>query len=80
MAEEPAAKTTLLALSSVLSCLVSELSKKGLIDVHDLTLNIQATAAGHRQKGNQSLANDMHALSEYLLKTVRDAPPNGDRP
>lgn len=75
MAEEPAAKATLVALISAFSCLASELSKKGLIDVYDLVQNIQATATKHRANGEQSMANDMHLISEHLLATVRDASP-----
>lgn len=74
MAEEPAAKATVVALISVISCVVSELSKKGLLDVHDLVENIQGTASAHREKGDTSLANDMHTISEHLLASVRDAP------
>ena len=63
-----------MAIISILSCVVSELSKRGAIDIGDLTANIQGTAAGHRKKGNEKMANVMHALSEYLLMTVRDLP------
>jgi hypothetical protein len=80
MAEEPAAKATVVALISVMSCVVSELSKKGLIDVHDLVENIQGTAAANRQKGDVSLANDMHAISEHFLASVRDAPRDPNPP
>ncbi len=80
MAGEAATKATMVAMISAFSCLVSELSKKGLIDVHDVVQNIQATAGRHRELGNAPLANDMHDISEHLLKTVIDSPTAKDRP
>lgn len=65
-------KTFSLATISVLSCVVSELSKKGLIDLGALVENIQGTAATHRQKGNAQMADAMHRLSEYMLTSVPD--------
>lgn len=73
-------KAYVMALTSAFSCLTSELSKKGLIDVYDLAANIQGTAASHRAKGNPEMADHLHNISEYVLTTTRDAPPTKDPP
>lgn len=57
---------------SVLSCVVSELTKSGHIDLGALTENIQGTATEHRKSGDHNMADAMHALSEYLMKTVKE--------
>lgn len=80
MPGKPALQSNVIALMGAFSCLASELSKKGVLDVHDLVLNIQSTAAAHRANGGDAVANDLHALSEHLLKTVKDAPQAKRRP
>ncbi len=65
----------LLALLSAFSCLVSELNKRGAIDVGSLIENVQATAVEHRSKGDPAeIADALHRVSEYLQESVPDRP------
>lgn len=68
------------AIMSVISCLASELSKAGQLDLGALIENIQGTVVAHRNRGNKDLAQRIHLFSEYLMKTVRDAPATPPKP
>lgn len=63
-------KELTVALASTLSCLISQLSKAGVIDAAELVTAMQETAAAHRAKGNSAQADAIFSLSEYLLSSV----------
>lgn len=67
-----------IAMTSVLSCLVSELTKSGALDFGAFMENVQGTAAAHRASGDpKSLAGAIHRISEHLLKSVPSGPSGG---
>jgi hypothetical protein len=60
-----------LALISAFRTLVSELSKKGIIDQDEFVTLLQQTAIAHRESGDPNdLADAIHALSVHLQDSV----------
>lgn len=59
-----------LAMTSVLSCLISELQKKDSLDVAALVENIQLTAIEKRKTEFPLVAKMMEMLANYVLASV----------
>jgi hypothetical protein len=57
----------LFALISAYRTLAVLLSKRGVLDLDELVLALQQTAASHRETGDpNNLADAIHAISEHL--------------
>ena len=58
----------LFALISAYRTLAVLLSKRGVLDLDELVLALQQTAASHRETGDpNNLADAIHAISEHLV-------------
>jgi hypothetical protein len=58
----------LFALISAYRTLAVLLSKRGVLDLDELVLALQQTAAMHRETGDpNNLADSIHAISEHLV-------------
>lgn len=58
----------LFALISAYRTLAVLLSKRGVLDLDELVLALQQTAASHRDTGDpNNLADAIHAISEHLV-------------
>jgi hypothetical protein len=63
-----AADRFLFALLSAYRTLAVLLSKQGVLDLNELVLALQQTAATHREAGDpNNLADAIHAISEHLM-------------
>ena len=60
---------------TALACLIDELAKAKAVETSAVVESIQGTAALFRKEGDAlQLADTMHRLSLFLLKTIPDLP------
>lgn len=60
-----------IATLNLVSALITELQNSGHLDASRVIEKVQLSAASHRQSGDpNNLADSLHQVSEYLLKTV----------